>query len=43
MKIVPRRKCPYCKKMMGVRCMCGAYQVNDESYDLPLKEQPYNK
>ena len=38
-----RRKCPYCKKMMGFICKCGSYQVTEETHHLPLKEQPYMK
>jgi len=38
-----RRLCPFCKKIMGYICKCGSYQVIEDTYDLPLKEQPYMK
>jgi len=41
MNICVKRICPFCKKEMGLVCICGAYQVNDESYAKPLKKQPY--
>ena len=41
MEIKKKRKCHFCGKMMGYVCKCGAYQVSDETYNLPLKEQPY--
>lgn len=36
--------CPFCKKPLPTEqnlCLCGAYRVTEETYDLPLKEQPY--
>ena len=34
-------QCPFCERMMGRLCLCGAYKVTKETSDLPLKKQPY--
>ena len=36
-------ECYFCKKEMNNICECGAYKVTPETYNQPLKEQPYYK
>ena len=36
--------CPFCKKDFPLTkniCACGAYRVEEETINLPLKRQPY--
>ena len=41
MKLRLKTRCPYCHEIMGFICKCGAYQVTDETSNLPQKSQPY--